>query len=182
MPVTNNPLTKFDPISVRPNKIMLDQLADLAAGGFGDNSEIIRRAVDRMWREEIPAIDAAKVKAENDRLKDHIDRLVTMNVATAPHTVQVWESFDDGNLFGVILIGDLPIAALGPMYQIDTVKLLNVPSAAETYAGWSIELADHLAKHSDRYSRVYKPQDEYTFGIGDPTHGEVISSEGSTPI
>ena len=71
----NNPHTKLGPISVRPDQFMLNQLADLAAGGFGTDSDIIRRAVDRMWREEIPAIDAAKVKADNERLRAQLDSL-----------------------------------------------------------------------------------------------------------
>ena len=67
MPKVETP-SKGEPVSFRPDHITAGQLADLCRATGRSQTGVICTAIERMWREEMPRLEAAAVQAENDRL------------------------------------------------------------------------------------------------------------------
>ena len=59
MPTTNSP--KGSAIPVRPTPQMRQQLDELSAAGFGNQTDVIRTAVDRMYQQEKRAMNAKPI-------------------------------------------------------------------------------------------------------------------------
>jgi len=59
MPTTNSP--KGSAIPVRPTPQMRQQLDELSAAGFGNQTDVIRIAIDRMYQQEKRAMNAKPI-------------------------------------------------------------------------------------------------------------------------
>ncbi len=67
MPTTNSP--KQDVIPVRVTPVMRRQVDELTAAGFGNQTEVIRTAVDRMHQREVARTMYAVEKTDADTLE-----------------------------------------------------------------------------------------------------------------
>jgi hypothetical protein len=81
-----NTQAKEGPTSFRPDAIMAKQLAELSAMGFGDTSAVLRRAVDRMWREEQVLAENERLRRENADLRRQLLALEEGRTAAPPDT------------------------------------------------------------------------------------------------
>ena len=85
MPTTNSP--KQDVIPVRVTPVMRRQVDELTAAGFGNQTEVIRTAVDRMHQREIRNMTARE---------QIVAMLKTIYDAGDVNAMQIWKGYDAG--------------------------------------------------------------------------------------